>query len=235
MFIQNKYFKCYYSIVNQAKSRTSPEKFEKHHIIPKSLGGDNSDNNLVNLTLREHFICHLLLTRMTRGNDKTKMFYAVWRMCNSKKNDYKVTSRTYEHAKITRSKILSENAGPTHYNSGRRTGRTSETFTDSWKDNISKSKCGKLSGKNNPMYGKIHTAESKKKLSETRKRKAIDPMWNIRPPCSDETALKIKLANQGKRWVHNKATKERKYVDPNLVADYINIGWEIGLGPKTVN
>lgn len=31
---------------------------EKHHIIPKSLGGDNSKTNLVVLTGRQHFICH---------------------------------------------------------------------------------------------------------------------------------------------------------------------------------
>ena len=37
---------------------------EAHHIIPKSLDGDNSKENLVDLTAREHFICHWLLAKM---------------------------------------------------------------------------------------------------------------------------------------------------------------------------
>ena len=37
---------------------------EKHHIIPKSLGGSDNTFNIVNLTAREHFIAHLLLSKM---------------------------------------------------------------------------------------------------------------------------------------------------------------------------
>lgn len=62
LFLNNKYTKWYYSICNNAKLRNSGE--EKHHIIPRSIGGDNSKQNLVLLTTREHMICHLLLTKM---------------------------------------------------------------------------------------------------------------------------------------------------------------------------
>lgn len=37
---------------------------EKHHIIPKSEGGSNEPDNLVNLTAREHYIAHLLLDKI---------------------------------------------------------------------------------------------------------------------------------------------------------------------------
>jgi len=33
---------------------------ERHHILPKSLGGTNDKSNLVYLIPREHFIAHLL-------------------------------------------------------------------------------------------------------------------------------------------------------------------------------
>ena len=41
MYLQNKYTKCYYSIINRAKSRELPKEIytEKHHTIPKSLVG----------------------------------------------------------------------------------------------------------------------------------------------------------------------------------------------------
>ena len=67
MYLQNKYSKYYYSIINRAKSRTlDPEVYaEKHHIIPKSLGGPNNKDNLVKLTAKEHRLAHILLPRMT--------------------------------------------------------------------------------------------------------------------------------------------------------------------------
>ena len=58
-FIENKYKKWYFSIIENAKNRTYiHSKYEKHHIIPSSLGGNNSRDNIVLLTFREHFICH---------------------------------------------------------------------------------------------------------------------------------------------------------------------------------
>lgn len=37
---------------------------EKHHVIPRCLGGGNSKDNLVILTAAEHYIAHLLLMKM---------------------------------------------------------------------------------------------------------------------------------------------------------------------------
>lgn len=34
---------------------------EKHHAVPKCMGGSNDNSNLVLLTAREHYICHLIL------------------------------------------------------------------------------------------------------------------------------------------------------------------------------
>lgn len=76
------YQRIYYNIVNVAKDRESQEGiyYESHHIIPKSIIRDNSPDNLVNLTLREHFICHLLLTKIYTGINQIKMEYALKRM-----------------------------------------------------------------------------------------------------------------------------------------------------------
>ena len=64
VFIDNKYTKCYFNIISAAKARINLcEYAESHHIIPKSLGGSDDQINLVDLTAREHFICHWLLTK----------------------------------------------------------------------------------------------------------------------------------------------------------------------------
>lgn len=111
MFLTNKYTKWYYNIIANANNRIVVDQYiEKHHILPKSLGGSNNNSNLVKLTGREHFICHVLLTKMTSGLDKKKMLHAVWCFIRSSKNQQriKISSRQYEKIRKELSQTLSE-------------------------------------------------------------------------------------------------------------------------------
>jgi hypothetical protein len=62
--------------------------YEKHHILPTSMGGKDTENNLVILTPREHYICHLLLSKFTKGKDRIKMVNAVRRMAGRCSKSY---------------------------------------------------------------------------------------------------------------------------------------------------
>lgn len=86
MFATNKYAKIYFAIVEKARNRIISEcdYRERHHIIPKSLGGTDELSNLIELTAREHFICHLLLVKMTTNADRSKMASALHKMSFSK-------------------------------------------------------------------------------------------------------------------------------------------------------
>lgn len=101
MFLANKYTTWYFNIVDNARQRKNNfEYLENHHVVPKSLGGGDSLDNLVYLTAKEHFVCHRLLTKMTTGTSKRKMSYALWIMCNAK-NKFQVdritvSSKAYE-------------------------------------------------------------------------------------------------------------------------------------------
>jgi hypothetical protein len=106
----NKYTKWYYSIIEIAKSRDLTSNFEKHHILPKSLGGNNEKENLVKLTRREHFICHQLLIKMTFGDNRQKMLHAVWRLAHVA--GQKITSRRYEQLKTQRSLAMTGRKNP---------------------------------------------------------------------------------------------------------------------------
>jgi 5-methylcytosine-specific restriction endonuclease McrA len=110
MFIRNKYFKWYYEIVKNASNRVIFGYVEKHHIVPKSLGGTNEKSNLVSLTAREHFVCHRLLTKMTIGESKYKMIHASWRLANT--NKAIINSRTYETVKTERSMAMTGRKNP---------------------------------------------------------------------------------------------------------------------------
>ena len=54
---------------------------ERHHIIPRCVGGSNDGNNLVELSFREHYIAHMMLFIEC---DNIKVKCAVWRMSNSR-------------------------------------------------------------------------------------------------------------------------------------------------------
>ena len=103
------YTKIYNNIILKAVTRAKYKGLERHHILPESCGGNNSTENLVYLTTREHFICHMLLVRMYKINPifKKKMIYALWWMAKTRnaRNGYRVTSRAYASAR----QLYSEN------------------------------------------------------------------------------------------------------------------------------
>lgn len=61
--------------------------YERHHILPRSLGGNNSPENLVYLTGRQHFVAHWLLFKIY-DNDQMAMAFFVMQ---ANKSNYKVT------------------------------------------------------------------------------------------------------------------------------------------------
>jgi hypothetical protein len=105
IFIDNKYTRIYYNIIDRAQSRTLPQEIytEKHHIIPRSISKDDSKENIVVLTAREHFICHWLLLKMTNGNHQRSMSHALRLMLvvspSQQDNRYIPKSKTYERIK----------------------------------------------------------------------------------------------------------------------------------------
>ena len=113
MFKSSKYTTWYYNIIFKAQQRISDSLYkEKHHIIPKCLGGSNKKENLVSLTAREHFICHLLLPRMVEAEEhKKKMWYAAWCLISfkgrNKERNFKFNSRSFEKIREYRSKQVS--------------------------------------------------------------------------------------------------------------------------------
>jgi hypothetical protein len=146
------YQRIYNQIIERAINRELHCYKEKHHIIPKCIGGTNDKLNLVNLTAREHFICHWLLVRIFPDNHK--IIYAFWAMCNQK-SEHQIerrtpSSRVYEEGRNAFSKIRKgvsrpDFAGKNHPNFGKK---------GYWygKKNLEHSE--KMKGEKNHNYGK---------------------------------------------------------------------------------
>ena len=100
MFEHNKYHKKYFQIVNKAKTRQLDPtiKVEIHHVIPRSLGGTDLPDNLVTLTLKEHWVCHRLLVKFTVDKIALRKMYNALFMMAVK--DYRtVNARIYKEIK----------------------------------------------------------------------------------------------------------------------------------------
>ena len=148
-FLKNKYTKWYFNIVSAAQNRNISGYTEEHHIIPKSLGGNNKKENLVNLTGREHFVCHWLLTKMVVGSDKHKMLTAVYRMMVQRgDNQQRIvpTSRIYE------------------------------SIRTAWATEHSNWLTGRFVGEKNPNFGNKMSNESKELISFKKTGHKLGPM-----------------------------------------------------------
>ena len=132
----NKYTKWYQAITQNGKQERLPG-YERHHIVPRSLGGTDDNENITFITAREHFICHWLLIKIYPiGEAHWKMLNALRMMRaenpNQKRYTTKITSRVYAKLKEEYAILQSE----------------------------------KHKGSGNGMYGKNHTEEAKRKISE---------------------------------------------------------------------
>lgn len=132
IFLTNKYTRWYLNIIlsanNQNRKKSKKFYYEKHHIIPDSmfmlsnrkrknkghlLGNPNDSTNLVLLTAREHFICHMLLCKMmVLPHYKFSMSKALVAMSmkskNTKDRNYTITSKQYEIIKKNHSAVMKD-------------------------------------------------------------------------------------------------------------------------------
>lgn len=97
-------------IVNRQSNPITEGYVERHHIVPKSLGGSDDENNLICLSAREHFLCHYLLAKMypKETNEWYKMNHAFMMMrCNPWCTDRYYNSKLYESLRGNFSSVMS--------------------------------------------------------------------------------------------------------------------------------
>lgn len=87
------YKKHYDVLVDRAKNRILSGYFERHHIIPRCLGGTNDAENVVSLTAEEHFVAHQLLVKMYPKN--IRLLWALSAMTHSTRNMSRVGNKRY--------------------------------------------------------------------------------------------------------------------------------------------
>lgn len=155
MFLDNKYTRWYYQIVDNAKHRPVTGYTESHHIVPKCMGGRDTKDNRIDLTAREHALCHWLLTKMTSGIDRGKMFYALRCLVLMK------SQMQGRHAKVPTKTIATAREEASAYSSSVQKGRKRS------QESIEKQRITMTGRKRDPSYGfKVSKTLTGRKHSE---------------------------------------------------------------------
>lgn len=204
MFIDNKYTKWYWGIVNKALQRKSEPgiKYERHHILPKGkyLFPEFKSSKIhkwngVNLTHKEHFVCHLLLTKMTTGKARSSCIYGLMRFSTGLD---KCTSRQYAKARALFSSTRKGDPNP-------HKGKPGRIWTDEAKvghsilmkqvmqDEDIRHKCS-IAKKDKP--GRKHTEQSRSKISYAQQN--LSPEQLAR---KSESKKGCKNGCFGKQWI----------------------------------
>jgi hypothetical protein len=233
------YLLHYNKLIERAKTRKLETYKEKHHIIPRCIGGTDAKENLVELTAREHFVAHQLLIKIYP--EEASLVYAARMICVDRYGN-RVSNRLYSWLKEKYSEKVSEQHKGNSYTKGRK---------------LSKEHCEKLSiiakerlsvKENHPMFGKKHSEETKEKIrqkhlgvgigrkhTEETKQKIRDSLGDIsgeNHPCfgkkhSDETKKKIGQQISGRKYMNNGI--ETKAVKPEDIETYLQNGFSFGV------
>lgn len=100
------YKEIYNSICERGKRlRENLEYTERHHIIPKCMGGDDSAINLTVLTAKEHYLVHYLLTKIYPNNVKLNYAFGMMKNTNNFQNR-NFTAKQYSKMKYSYSKAM---------------------------------------------------------------------------------------------------------------------------------
>lgn len=244
MFKDNKYTKRYLLITTAAKLRETSGYTENHHIIPQSLGGSNDKENLIDLTAREHFICHWLLVKMVDGEARSKMLYALQGMKaeNRFQERYhtKITSRVYEkyrieHAANHSTVMKAKNLIP--WNKG------GAVLSLDQRKRISEAAKNRPKPTKETIAKRSATIRGTKRSEETKLKMSLAAKGKPKGPQSEEHRLAISLAGKGIKKVKthgvnvakanignisiNKDDIEKK-VKKDTLQSYLDQGWQLG-------
>lgn len=149
------------------------EYHERHHIVPKCMGGGNEEENLIDLFAREHFEAHRLLA--LENPDDDGLVYAWWCMAHYKSDNqqrYELTSEEYEEARTSYIEKLSimMSGENNHFYGKHHSEEMKEYFSITRKGNVrSKNSIEKQKitaksifvGSGNNFFGKHHSEETK--------------------------------------------------------------------------
>ena len=175
------YQKIYNNLINRAARRISEGYVEKHHIVPRCLGGTDAKENIVSLYPEEHYLAHLLLCKVNKGN--SKLLYAAMNMASgSMINNGKRNNKAYGWLRRQYAESMSGNNNPAR--------RIPNLQKEAAKKRVGQKRSEETKARMSAAQkGRTFTEETKQKMSIAAKNK---------PPISLETREKLSAKSKGR-------------------------------------
>lgn len=228
------YQRIHDSIIAKAKSENRSKStgvYERHHIIPTAVGGPDTDENTVLLTLREHYIVHLLLWKLNPGIKKFRDPIFTFRNKGAK------DSRVYEAVRQEHIIEMKENNPSLHLSDAAK--KSKKEKLSNYASNRTPEHQAKLNASMKGLKrreGAILSEDTKDQISKSLKK------YYKENEVSEETREKLRASNLGKkhtdesikrmkqsalqrpRWPHPKTAK--LYDGGNLTQVLRREGWD---------
>jgi len=112
------YKRHYNLLIEKAKQRTTDLYTERHHIVPRCLGGTDDKDNLVALTPEEHYVAHQLLVKMHPEN-KSLVYAAIMMIPASSSHTYR-SNKMYGWLRRKYRSVCKQRVGDKNGSFGRR-------------------------------------------------------------------------------------------------------------------
>lgn len=203
------YNRIYNAIIDRGKSRVLNGYSESHHIVPKCMGGDDSESNLVRLTASEHYLCHQLLAKMYP--EHPGLVFAAVKMTFGQ---HRITNKLYSWLKSKHSSYMRGPNNPQRLNP----------------------RCGERHHYHNKHRGDKYTDEGRKKQSD--RMKAQNPTHGVKPWCHNkatdytrsvwleaDTLYTLWIANGHPSYsrLYNLHTGAPQRGRPGVISPYMNV------------
>lgn len=106
------YLQIYKNICDRGQVERQLNYFEVHHVVPKCLGGTDDKSNLTTLSAKEHYIAHLLLTKIHPNCSKIKHAFGMME-ASTKTQSRQYSSIQYDKMRKAHSSAMKTN-NPMH-------------------------------------------------------------------------------------------------------------------------
>lgn len=154
------YKRHYDALIKRAQTRTLDGYVERHHILPRCMGGSDDPDNIATLTPEEHYVAHQLLVKI--HPDEAKMVFAALAMTRGRSGN-----KRYGWLRRLFAQRISE------INKG----KPKPPMTEEHRRNIGLAQLGRIRGPHSDCHkarlsqahtGKTLTAEHRAKLAEAK-------------------------------------------------------------------
>lgn len=212
-------YKLHYDkLISRGQNRLLEGYSEKHHIVPRCIGGSDEPKNLVYLTAEEHYVAHQLLVKIYP--DHPKLIFAAHRM-TSDPHGHRSKNRLYgwlrkQHSVAISKVMMGVKRGPHTEKTKRKMSKLKKQFYIDNPDKTTKGyKLPPLSDEHKKkislaLKGRKHSAEHIRRNSEAHKGQIPWCKGKKRPSLSIETKAKISNSLKGRTATEDTKAKMSK-------------------------